>query len=168
VEVLEVTTEDLKCAENVLESWFTRAYFLESERPAGNMSTDKISNMISMLKNASMAKRTSVEFFHTIECEKIAEILKDRGFLKNVKVFKGEKSKAKMLHLDLAEENGVFALTEAKRISKPGRRIYKSYKLLRPGAGRFGIIVVSTPKGIMDNIKARKHKVGGEVLCEVF
>ena len=108
-----------------------------------------------------------MEVFHSVECEKVAEILKERGFIENIKVFKKAKSTAKMIHIDLAEEDGVFKLTEGRRISKPGRRIYQGAKELKPKAGKFGVLVVSTPKGIMDSVKARKMHLGGEVLCEV-
>ena len=131
------------------------------------MTTDRLSNLISSLKNASMAKKKVIEVFHSIECEKVAEILKDRGFVTAVKVFKMPKSTAKMIHIELSQDEGVFKLTDARRISKPGRRIYKGAKELRPSAGKFGALVVSTPKGIMDSITARKKNLGGEVLCEV-
>jgi small subunit ribosomal protein S8 len=131
------------------------------------MTTDRLSNLISSMKNASMAKKKALEVFHSIECEKVAEILKDRGFVSAVKVFKKANSTAKMIHIELAEEEGIFRLTEAKRISKPGRRIYKGAKELRVSKGKFGVLIVSTPKGIMDSINARKKNLGGEVLCEV-
>lgn len=131
------------------------------------MTTDRLSNLISSLKNASLAKKRSLEIFHNIECEKVAEILKDRGFVSVVKIFKEPKSTAKKIHLELVEVDGVFKLTEARRISKPGRRIYKGSKELKPSAGKYGVLIVSTPKGIMDSITARKKNLGGEVLCEV-
>ena len=59
------------------------------------MTTDRLSNLISSLKNASLAKRKAVEVFHSVECEKVAEILKERGFIENIKVFKKAKSTAK-------------------------------------------------------------------------
>ena len=131
------------------------------------MTTDRLSNLISSLKNASLAKKKVVEVFHSNECEKVAEILKEREFVSVVKVFKLPKSTAKMIHLELADTDGIFKLTEARRISKPGRRIYKGAKELKPVAGKFGVLIVSTPKGIMDSVNARKKNLGGEVLCEV-
>jgi len=132
------------------------------------MSTDRLSNMVSSIKNASMAKKNAVEIPYSIECEKVAQILKKRGFLNEVKLFKPEKSHEKMIHLGLSEVDGAYVVTDARRVSKPGRRIYKGYKELKPSWGRFGLLVVSTPKGIMDSVEARKKKLGGEVLCEIF
>jgi len=123
--------------------------------------------MISTLKNASLANKPAVEVSYSVECEKIAEILKKRGFLSDVKVFKPAKSTLKMIHLELAEKDGAFFITDTKRISKPGRRIYKKSKDLYAKAGKFGVLIVSTPKGIMDSFEAKKKNLGGEVLCEV-
>jgi small subunit ribosomal protein S8 len=131
------------------------------------MTTDRLSNLVSSLKNASLAKKGVLEVFHSIECEKVAEILKDRGFVSVVKVFKLPKSTVKKIHIELAETDGVYKLTEAKRISKPGRRIYRGARKLGATAGKFGVLIVSTPKGIMDGVDARKKNLGGEVLCEV-
>ncbi len=132
------------------------------------MSVDRISNLISSLKNASMASKSEAEVPYSIECEKIAHILKNRGFLSEVKLFKPEKSHEKMIHLELAKTEKGITLTNAKRISKPGLRIYKGFRELKPAWGKYGLLIVSTPKGIMDSVEARKKKLGGEVLCEVF
>ncbi len=132
------------------------------------MSVDRISNMISSIKNSSMAGRNSLEIPHTLECEAIAKVLKQKGFLDEIKVFKKEKSSSKMLHLGLVKEDGVIKLSEAKRISKPGRRIYKGSKEFKPVLQGFGVLIVSTSRGIMDGQEAKKKKLGGEVLCEVY
>jgi len=132
------------------------------------MSIDRISNMISAIKNSSMADRTHLEVPYTKECESIAKVLKDKGFLDEVKVFKGEKSSMKYLSLDLVKDGEVIKLSEAKVVSKPGRRIYKGYKELNPVLQGLGVMVVSTSRGIMDGREARKKKLGGEVICEVY
>ncbi|HNS71437.1 MAG TPA: 30S ribosomal protein S8 [bacterium] len=132
------------------------------------MTTDRLSNLMSSLKNASMAGRKDVEVFHSNECEKVANILKEKGFLKEVKIYKPSKSTTKMIHIELESDQGVFTLTEAKRISKPGRRIYKGSRDIKPSVGKYGVLIVSTPKGIMDSLTARKKNLGGELLCEVY
>jgi small subunit ribosomal protein S8 len=115
-----------------------------------------------------MAKKPSVEVMHSKECESVAKVLKDKGFLAEVKVFKPSESNVKMLHLDLAHDKTEYAITDVKRISKPGRRIYRGTSDLHRVEGGFGVAVVSTSKGIMADDMARKKKLGGEVLCEVF
>jgi small subunit ribosomal protein S8 len=124
--------------------------------------------MLNALQNASMTKKSVVEIFYTKECEEIAQILKKRGFLSEVKVFKPAKSTYKMLHMEIAQTEGEFNLTQARRVSKPGRRIYQGFKELRTRAGKYGVLIVSTPKGVLDSMDARKKKVGGEVICEVM
>jgi len=128
------------------------------------MSTDRISDMLSMLRNASMVGNSSIETFYSKECEAIAKVLKTRSFLREVKVFKPSKRPYKMLHLDLNTEN---IISSAKRISRPGRRIYRGTKGLKRIAGGNGVLVVSTSLGVMDGEVAKKKKLGGEVLCEV-
>lgn len=132
------------------------------------MSLDRISNMISSLKNASMAKKPEIEVMYTKQCDEIAKVLKSSGFLTEVRTFKPEKSNLKMLHLELSADGSVFKLTDAKRISKPGRRIYRSSEHFTDRTGGVKLQIVSTPKGIMSGIEAKKLNLGGEVLCEVF
>jgi small subunit ribosomal protein S8 len=132
------------------------------------MSVDRISNMLSTIKNCSMSGRDFVEVYYSKECESIAKVLEEKGFLEGIKVFKKEKSSAKMLHIGLVKEDGKAKVTEVKRISKPGRRIYKGAKELRGVLQGLGVLVVSTSRGIMSGTEARKKKLGGEVLCEVY
>lgn len=115
-----------------------------------------------------MAKKPAIEIFYTKECESIANVLKAYGFLTEVKVFKPSESTQKMMHLDLAHTKQEYKVTDAKRISKPGRRIYKGSADLHKVAGGFGVAVISTSQGIMSQENARKKRLGGEVICEVL
>ena len=132
------------------------------------MTVDRIANMISSIKNASMAKKPSIEVMHSKECEAIAKVLKEAGFLTEIKVFKPEDTSVKRMRLDLKHDKYVYAVTNARTISKPGRRIYKSVFELRKVAGGFGVAVVSTSKGIMSGSQAKKKNLGGELICEVL
>jgi len=131
------------------------------------MSVDRVSNMLSSLKNSAMAGKDFVEIKHTKECEAVAKVLEDKGYLEGVKAFKEEKG-AKMLHLGLVKKEDVAVLSEVKIVSKPGRRIYKKANELRPVLKGIGVLVVSTSRGIMSGQEARKKRLGGEVLCEVY
>jgi small subunit ribosomal protein S8 len=73
-----------------------------------------------------------------------------------------------MLHISLAKEAGIAKLSQVKIVSKPGRRIYKKFGELRPVLQGLGVLVISTSRGIMSGQEARKKKLGGEVICEVF
>jgi small subunit ribosomal protein S8 len=132
------------------------------------MSNDRLSDMLSSIKNAAMAGKPFIEVLFTKECESVAKNLEKAGFLSGVKSFKPEGKPFKMLRLDLAYENGIAKISDVKRVSKPGRRVYKGYQELRPMAGGFGVRVVSTSRGVMSSIEAKKKKLGGEVICEVL
>ena len=128
---------------------------------------DRISNMLSAIKNAAMALKKSVEVIHTNECEAIAKLLKEKGFLENVKVFKETGKPYKMLHLELAYQAGSPKISQVSRVSKPGRRIYKGSADIKHVVGGYGFSVVSTSRGLMTDAEARKKKLGGEVICLV-
>ncbi|KKS06252.1 MAG: 30S ribosomal protein S8 [candidate division WWE3 bacterium GW2011_GWF1_42_51] len=132
------------------------------------MSMDRLSNMLSAIKNASMAGKKVVEIMYSKECEEVAKVLREKGFLESVKVFKPEKTSVKRLHIELAVEENVFTLTEARRVSRPGRRIYRGADEIGTYKRGFGVMVVSTSKGIMSSAEARKKKIGGEIICEVY
>lgn len=132
------------------------------------MSVDRLSNMISSIKNSSMTGRDVLEIPFTLSCESVAKVLKQKGFIEDLKVFKKEGSSMKMLKIQLSKEGNVIKLSEAKRVSKPGRRIYKSAQELKPVLQGLGIMIVSTSRGVMDGQEAKKKKLGGEVICEVY
>jgi small subunit ribosomal protein S8 len=169
VVVLGDISIDLRCVDDVLEKWLIRVNYPESERQAGkNMSMDRTSNMLSSIKNIAMAGRDFIEIRHTKECEAIAKVLQEKGYLEGVKSFKQEKGDGKMLHIGVVKEEGVAKLSQVKIISKPGRRIYRSFGELRPVLQGIGVMVISTSRGIMSGQEARKKKLGGEVICEVY
>lgn len=130
---------------------------------------DTIANLLSTIKNASMVRKASVELPFSKMNEGILNILKEKGFVENVKVFKHKDSVIKGLHVDLkyTESNKPF-ISEAKRVSKPGRRIYLGSTELEFVRNGFGIGIVSTSRGLMTTVEAKKKKLGGEVICEVY
>ena len=131
------------------------------------MSQDLLSNMLSSLKNASMAKNKFIETVHSKECEAVAKVLKERHFLEEVKTFKEKDSSFKRLHLALVYKDGMPVLKNAKRVSKPGRRVYLGHAGLEPIYGNQKTVIVSTSRGVMTSVDAKKKKLGGEVICEV-
>jgi small subunit ribosomal protein S8 len=132
------------------------------------MSADLLSNMLSSIKNAAMAKNSDMEIPYSGECEAAAKVLKDAGYLAEVKSFKPKGKKYKMLRLEVAyDEKGEPKVSEIKRVSKPGNRVYKKNTEIKPVLSGYGIMVVSTSRGVMSGDEARKKKLGGEVLCEV-
>ena len=127
---------------------------------------DKISELIINIKNASMVNQLEVVVDHSNLKEKILDLLKKEGYIADVKVLKGDGVKKK-LKITLAYENGKSKVNDVKRISKLSKRIYYGYKDILPVKYGHGIMVLSSPKGIITDKTARKEKVGGEALFKI-
>ena len=128
--------------------------------------SDPIGDMIARVKNAQARKHKKVELPSSKFKSKIADILKNEGFIKDFKVSTEEKKN--ILSLELKYHSGNPVISNFERVSKPGRRIFSSADSLPKINNGLGIAILSTPKGVMTDIDARKQKVGGEVICKVF
>ena len=128
--------------------------------------SDPIGDMIARVKNAQLRNHKKVEFPSSNFKLKIADILKNEGFIKDFKT-NSENNKPTIL-LELKYHSGNPVISAFERVSKPGRRIFSSANGLPKINNGLGIAIVSTPKGVMTDIDARKHKVGGEIICKVF
>ena len=128
--------------------------------------SDPIGDMIARVKNAQARNHKKVELPSSSFKTKIADILKNEGFIKDFKVV-GEEKKP-VLSLELKYYSGNPVISNFERVSKPGRRIFSSADSLPKINNGLGIAIVSTPKGVMTDIDARKQKVGGEIICKVF
>ena len=130
---------------------------------------DPIANMLSAIKNSYMVGKPFIEIPYSKQREQVAKVLEKRGFLAKIKVFNPKDAPYKGLHLDLAyDETKVPSLNEIMRVSRPGRRLYMKASELRPVKSGYGLLVVSTPRGMMSGEDARKKKLGGEVICKVW
>ena len=127
---------------------------------------DTLGNLLSNLKNASMVNKPFVELPYSIISERVLMILKDAGFISGVKLFKLKDSVVKMIRVDLNTNNSRISV--ARRVSKPGRRIYRSFEDLKPVRNGFGVGIVSTSSGLMTTLEAKKRHLGGELICEVY
>ena len=154
------------CAEFVLGKWRIKARFPELQKAAGNTMTDPISDMLIRIKNAQMAGKKSTEIPYSNLKSEIAQVLLRAGLLEKVEV-KGRKTN-KAIEVGLVYKDGVPVISNLKRISKPGQRIYLDYDKIHKVRGGYGIAIVSTSKGLLTNKEAAKQKVGGEILCEVW
>ena len=128
--------------------------------------SDPIGDMIARIKNAQMRSHKKVELPSSNFKVKIADILKIEGFIKDYKVDVENKKPA--LSIDLKYYSGNPVISTFERVSKPGRRIFSSADSLPKINNGLGIAIISTPKGVMTDIDARKQKVGGEIICKVF
>jgi small subunit ribosomal protein S8 len=129
--------------------------------------TDPIADMLVRIKNAIMAKHKEVRIPHSKMKEKITKILKEEGFINDYEVV-GEIPKKEIVIKFKVLPGGKNAITDLKRISKPGRRIYASKDEIPWVMNGLGIAIISTSKGLMTDREARKNKIGGEVICYVW
>ncbi len=131
------------------------------------MNTDPIADMLTRIRNANTVKHPSVEVPASKLKIELAKLLKEEGFIADYEV--QEKGQFKVIVISLKYDvNGKPVITKLERISKPGLRHYSKAKNLQKVLGGMGIAVVSTPKGLLTDRKARKENVGGEVLCYVY
>ena len=128
--------------------------------------SDPIGDMIARVKNAQARNHKKVELPSSNFKSKIANILKNEGFIKDYKIV--EEEKKQVLSLELKYHSGNPVISNFERVSKPGRRIFSSADSLPKINNGLGIAIVSTPKGVMTDMDARKQKVGGEIICKVF
>ena len=128
--------------------------------------SDPIGDMIARVKNAQARNHKKVELPSSKFKSKIADILKNEGFIRDFKVL-NEQNK-NILSLELKYHSGNPVISNFERVSKPGRRIFSSADSLPKINNGLGIAILSTPKGVMTDIDARKQRVGGEIICKVF
>jgi len=133
---------------------------------------DPIADMLTRIRNGVMSNHTLVAMPSSILKAEIARILKEEGYIENYEVADGSKPSHKTLRVHLKyigerrEKRPV--ITELRRVSKPGRRIYTQRRDIPWVLSGMGISILSTPKGIMTGQTARKNGVGGEILCKVW
>ena len=127
---------------------------------------DPISNMLIMMKNAGRAGHKSVVVPYSGLKNSIAECLEKEGYL--VKISKKTRKGHPILELEMAFADKDPKIKSVKRISKQSRRIYFKVKDIRPVKNGQGILVLSTPKGILSGESARKEQVGGEALFQIW
>lgn len=131
------------------------------------MVTDPISNMIVSMKNAAMVSKDTVVVPFSKLKHAIAQCLKDNGYVEDVSK-KTEKNNIPVLEIALAYKDGVSRIHDVKRMSKPSRRTYLGVHDIHGVKNGHGMIVLSTPKGIMSDKQARKEVVGGEALFMIW
>ena len=129
--------------------------------------TDPIADMLTVIRNASFAKKDVVEVKNSGFTEEIVKVLKKEGFISNYKLMKDSKQGLLRIYLRYSK-SGAPALLGVKRISKPGLRIYKKADELPKVYGGLGIAIVSTSKGVMADNEAREKKIGGEIICQAW
>jgi len=128
------------------------------------MTTDPIADYLTRLRNASRVKQEKTHIPYSKLKEQITHVLHSKKFIQGYEV----KTTGKFKEIVVSLNSWLREPLHLKRISKPGQRIYLASKNLPKVRSGLGIIVVSTPKGVMAGYEAKKQNIGGEVLCEIF
>lgn len=129
------------------------------------MMTDPIADMLTRIRNASLVHKGEVLVPYSRIKMGIATILAKHGYLAKVEE---KKDKHPYILLTLKYNGGEPAVTHIKRVSKPGHRFYIKKDDIESVLSGFGISILSTPKGLLTNEEARKARVGGELICEIY
>ncbi len=127
---------------------------------------DSISDMLTCIRNAQIAKKKKIIIYYTKFKHSILNVIYSEGYIKKFNIFLNSKKKSIIIYLKYYFNKPVITLI--KRISRPGLRIYKSCKNLPLIKSGLGIVIISTSKGVLSDKKARILNVGGEVICYIF
>lgn len=133
------------------------------------MANDSVSDMLTRIKNALLRYSEKVTMPSSKLKTEIAQVLKKEGYIKDYKITKSDKKKFSNItvYLKYGTDGGPIINT-LKRVSKPGRRIYRKVKDFKRVLDGLGIAIISTPKGVMSDKECRKLNLGGEVLCYIY
>lgn len=130
------------------------------------MLTDPIADMLTRIRNAVRIRADRVDIPASRMKLEIAKILKEEGFIRAYKILKHKKQGILRLNLKYTDEQSV--ITDLKRVSKPGRRVYVGSREVPSVMAGVGIAVLTTSRGIMSDKTCRRDKLGGEVLCYIW
>ena len=132
------------------------------------MQTDPISDMLTRIRNAAKARHARVELPSSKLKVEIARVMKEEGYISTYKIVDdGKTRKALRVFLKYSPDKK-SVITDLKRVSRPGSRRYVGAQKIRTVVGGLGISILTTPRGVMTGRAARKGRVGGEVLCEIW
>lgn len=129
--------------------------------------TDPIADMLTRIRNGVNRRHASVDVPHSKMKESIARILQDEGFIQRFEVVPDGNFRSIRVHLKYTDERRPV-MTHLKRLSTPGRRLYAGSSQIPRALGGMGIVIVSTPRGVITGTRARRENVGGELICEVW
>lgn len=131
------------------------------------MMNDPLGDMLTRIRNAQQRRRPKVTTPASILRRRVLDVLAEEGYIRGYASVEHKGGK-KEFEIELKYTNGQPAIRELKRVSTPGRRVYSPVKELRMVANGLGVSILSTPKGVMADWRARESNVGGEILCNVL
>jgi len=131
------------------------------------MINDLVSDSLTRIRNAGMRKLNTTTLVHSKSVEAMVNILVDKGYLESCNVVEDGVKKTIKVALKY-DDNGIVVINEMKRVSKPGRRVYKGKEDIKRFKNGYGTIIVSTSHGVLPNDKAYELGIGGEVMCTIW
>jgi small subunit ribosomal protein S8 len=131
------------------------------------MVNDVISDSLTRIRNAGMRRMETATLLFSKSVESIVKIFQEKGYVESYSVIEDGNKKAISVVLKY-DDKGFTVINEIKRVSKPGRRVYKKSADIKRFKNGYGTIIVSTSRGVIDNDKAHELGVGGEVLCTIW
>ena len=131
------------------------------------MMTDPIADMLTRIRNGTMARHDRVEMPHSQLKEHVAGVMKSEGYLDDVRVSEGDERKTLTVILRYGRDRQ-SAIDGLRRVSTPGRRVYVRHDRIGRVCSGMGISILSTSRGVMTDREARRQRVGGELLCEIW
>ena len=129
--------------------------------------TDPMADLLSRIRNAQIAKHDRLDVPMSKLKLEVVKLLKEEGFVKNFREIEGVPVGTLRIFLRYTQD-GVPAISNLERISKPGRRVYRKADEIQPVRNGLGIGIVSTSQGLLTDAQARERRVGGEILCQVW
>jgi len=130
--------------------------------------TDPIGDLLTRIRNGQLRGLAKIKSPNSRLRVRVLDVLQAEGYIRGYAEVEFTDSGRRELEIELKYHEGKPVIREIKRVSTPGRRVYASVKELKPHRQGLGVSIVSTPQGVMTDMAAREHNVGGEVLCQVF
>jgi small subunit ribosomal protein S8 len=128
---------------------------------------DPLGDLLTRIRNAQLRRRPKVVSPASNLRAHVLDVLAEEGYIRGYTRVDHKNGQSE-LEIELKYLNGQPAIRRIKRVSKPGRRVYSQLKDLPTVSNGLGVAILSTPKGVMSDTRAREEKVGGEILCDVF
>ena len=129
--------------------------------------SDPLGDMLTRIRNAQMRNRSKVSTPASKLRARVLDVLREEGYIRGYAEIEYGGGKTEF-EIELKYYDGAPVIRDIKRVSTPGRRVYSSVQDLPTIANGLGVAILSTPKGVMSDTRARAENVGGEVLCSVF
>ena len=129
--------------------------------------TDPIADLLTRIRNGQRARKGSVVSPHSKMREAILSVMRDEGYIRGFTVGQDSRGHPEVT-VELKYYEGQPVIQKIDRVSKPGRRVYTPIADLKPYYNHLGISILSTSKGVMSDVEARRQAIGGEVLCTLF